>query len=188
LCLKTAGFALSAFASAEAFLETFDSRNVVCILLDVRLPGMSGLDLWQIVRGRYPAIPVILLTGHADVPLAVQAVKEGVVDVLEKPVQTQALLERLHKAAALHEELSARELERSRVRKRLARLTERQREVLDLMVSGLKNSEIAQRLGISTKTLDIHRSKVMKKMEAHTIADLVRWRLLASDPVQDVQG
>lgn len=177
LVMSDANLRLISFTSAQEFLDAFDPQGVGCILLDVRMPGMSGLDLQRALEERGIAIPIILLTGHADVPLAVQAVKAGAVDVLEKPFKEEVLLERIERAFTLYEEMQQRTQQKDVILERIGRLTRREREVLDLMVAGKKNKDIAEELGISPKTLDIHRSKVMEKMEARTVADLVRWRL-----------
>lgn len=175
--MKEAGLPLASFTSAKDFLDNFNPEGVGCILLDVRMPGMSGMELQETLQERGLAIPIIILTGHADVPLAVKAVKAGAFDVLEKPFKEEILLERVEKAFALNEEWQKASHDKEVITDRIGRLTRREREVLDLMVAGKKNKDIAAELGISPKTLDIHRSKVMEKMEARTVADLVRWRL-----------
>jgi two-component system response regulator FixJ len=142
------------------------------------MPGMSGLELQEILRQRRVHIPIIILTGHADIHLAVQAVKMGVFDVIEKPFNQELLLERIYKAFDTFGDWQKVEVERREVGDRLQDLTPRELEVLDLMVGGRTNKMIAEYLGISRKTLDIHRSKVMGKMKARTVADLVRWRML----------
>ena len=178
LLMKSAGLNLLTFGSAQEFLASFEPKNVGCIILDVRMPGMSGLELQDILRQRKMHIPIIILTGHADVHLAVQAVKTGAFDVLEKPFNQELLLERIHKAFDVFGDWLKVEVERREIGDRLAELTPRELEVLDLMVGGRTNKMIAEYLGISRKTLDIHRSKVMGKMKARTVADLVRWRML----------
>jgi two-component system response regulator FixJ len=180
--LKSAGLKLMTFSSANEFLGGFEPRNVGCIILDVRMPGMSGLELQEILYQRKVHIPMIILTGHADVPLAVQAVKNGAFDVIEKPFNEELLLERIQKAFGLYNDWKKIEADRRAISDRLGRLTPRELEVLDLMVGGRTNKAIAEHLGISRKTLDIHRSKVMEKMEARTVADLVRFRLLEKYP------
>jgi FixJ family two-component response regulator len=178
LLMKSAGINLITFGSAQEYLAGFEPKNIGCIILDVRMPGMSGLELQEILKQRRVNIPVIILTGHADVHLAVQAVKTGAFDVLEKPFNHDLLLERIHKAFDVFSEWQKVEVEREEIAERLAELTPRELEVLDLMVGGRTNKMIAEYLGISRKTLDIHRSKVMGKMKARTVADLVRWRML----------
>ena len=178
LLMKSAGINLITFGSAQEFLAGFEPKNIGCIILDVRMPGMSGLELQDILRQRKVHIPIIILTGHADVHLAVQAVKAGAFDVLEKPFNQELLLERVHKAFDVYSDWAKVEVERREIGERLNDLTPRELEVLDLMVGGRTNKMIAEYLGISRKTLDIHRSKVMGKMKARTVADLVRWRML----------
>jgi len=177
LVLKDADIPITSFTGGQDFLDNFDPSGVGCILLDVRMPGMTGLELQEILKERGVAVPIILLTGHADVPLAVDAVHAGAMDVLEKPFKEDVLLESVEKAFSMYEELQKRSQDKGVIVERIERLTRREREVLDLMVAGKKNKDIAEELGISPKTLDIHRSKVMEKMEARTVADLVRWRL-----------
>ena len=178
LLMKTAGINLITFGSAQEYLAGFEPKNVGCIILDVRMPGMSGLELQEVLHQRRVHIPVIILTGHADVHLAVGAVKTGAFDVLEKPFNHDLLLERIHKAFDVSAEWHKVEVERKEIAERLSELTPRELQVLDLMVGGRTNKMIAEHLGISRKTLDIHRSKVMGKMKARTVADLVRWRML----------
>jgi two-component system response regulator FixJ len=178
LFMKAAGINLITFGSAQEYLAGFEPKNVGCIILDVRMPGMSGLELQEILRQRKVHIPIIILTAHADVHLAVQAVKTGAIDVLEKPFNQELLLERVNKAFDVYGDWQKVEVERREIAERLEQLTPRELEVLDLMVGGRTNKMIAEYLGISRKTLDIHRSKVMGKMKARTVADLVRWRML----------
>jgi two-component system response regulator FixJ len=173
--LKSAGIPLVSFGSAEEFLENVPENPVGCLLLDVRLPGVSGLDLLDQLEQRNIGMPVILLTEHAEVPMAVRAMRSGAYDFLEKPFKDKPLLDKLRQALGLGEKWQQTRDERSMVAKRLAKLTPREREVLEHLVAGEKNRAIAETLGISRKTLDIHRAKVMSKMEARTTADLVRW-------------
>lgn len=183
LLLKSAGIPLVSYPSAQDFLSEFDPEGVGCIILDVRLPGMTGLELQEVLHQRKVQIPIIILTGHADVPLAVQAVKAGAFDVIQKPIKDELLLDRIHKAFAIYAESKRLEMQNQDILERIDSLTPREKQVLELMVSGKKNKDIAQALGISPKTLDIHRSKVMGKMKARTVADLVRWRLQVKDVV-----
>lgn len=181
--MKSTGFPSHAFASADEFLTTFEQKRLGCILLDVRMPGMDGLELLDLLHERNIFIPVILLTGFADVRLAVRAVRRGAFDVLEKPCRDDELLARVRQALVRCEKLQDFQAERQTVAPRIAALTPRELEVLDLMVAGKKNKAIAQELGISIKTLDIHRSSIFRKMKTKTVADLVRWRLIdRADP------
>lgn len=175
LLLKSAGIPLVAYASAEEFLEGVPEDALGCLLLDMRLPGMNGLALLQQLEERHIALPVVLVTGHADVPLAVKAIRAGACDFVEKPYKDKVLVEKLRQALSLGEKWQETREEKLVVAKRLAKLTPRESEVLSHLIAGKKNRTIAEDLGISRKTLDIHRSKVMSKMEARTAADLVRW-------------
>jgi len=175
---KTAGYDTVSFSSAQEFLAGFNPAKICCLVLDIRLPGMSGLELQEILLARKTHIPLLMLTGHADVPMAVQAMKNGAFDFLEKPFKLDLLSERLHEAQELYVRWQKVEQERQEIAERIARLTPRELQVFDLMADGMKNMAIAKHLGISRKTLDIHRTKVVDKMKARTWADLARWRLL----------
>jgi len=176
--LKANGIESIGFATSQDFMAADVSKKVGCLILDVRLPGISGLDIQEILLQKKTAIPVIVLTGHADVPLAVRATKNGAIDVLEKPFTPAVLLQRVKEALDLYGRWQKVEQERQVVAERIALLTPREREVFDLMAAGVKNLAIAQQLGISRKTLDIHRLKVISKTKARTAADLARWSLL----------
>ena len=149
-----------------------------------KLSELHGLDLGvETLRQRNVFIPIILLTGYADVPLAVRALHSGALEVLEKPFREGELLSHIRRALTRYENLKHFETERQAVASRFASLTPRELEVLDLMVAGKKNRQIAEELGISTKTLDIHRANILRKMQTKTVADLVRWRLMEkTDP------
>lgn len=182
LLLKTAGLKLTTFHSAAEFLAGYEPRQTGCILLDVRMPGMNGLELLDILSHQKVSIPIVVLTGYADMALAVRAVHLGAFDVIEKPFDEVQLLERIHQALAISKKWKAVEADRAKIKERLARLSPRELQVLDLMVGGRTNIDIAKHLGISRKTLDIHRAKVLEKMEARTVADLARCRLLEKYP------
>jgi two-component system response regulator FixJ len=178
LLMKSAGINLITFNNAQEYLAGFDPKGVGCIILDVRMPGMTGLQLQEVLKQRRVHIPLIILTGHGDVSMAVQAIKSGALDVLEKPLNQDLVLERINSAFSIYNDWQKVETERHEIADRLGTLTPRELEVLDLMVGGRTNKMIAEFLGISRKTLDIHRSKVLGKMKARTVADLVRWRML----------
>jgi FixJ family two-component response regulator len=178
LAAKAAGYGSEAFANAADFLADFDAKGIFCIVIDARLPGMSGLRLLEVFQARRIYVPVILLTGHSDVTMAVQALKNGAHDVLTKPVKADSLADKLDSAHKLYVDWKRIEVERRKIARRIETLTRRELEVLNLMVAGMKNTAIAKRLGISEKTLDIHRSRVIDKMAARSWADLVRWHLL----------
>jgi FixJ family two-component response regulator len=181
--MKSSGIPLVAYASAEEFLAAGDQKNLGCLVLDVRMPGMGGLELLETLRQRHVFIPVILLTANGDVPLVVKAMRSGAMDVIEKPFREEEMLAQVRQAFLRFEKLKHFQTERQEIAPRFAALTGRELEVLDLMVAGKKNKQIAEDLGISTKTLDIHRANIMRKMQTKTVADLVRWRLMEqADP------
>ena len=181
--MKSSGIPLVCCASAEDFLANYEGKNVGCIVLDIRMPGMGGLELLETLRHQHVFIPVNILTAHADIPLAVRSILSGAMDLLEKPFREEELLARVRQAFARYEKLKQFQTERQAIAPRIASLTPRELEVLDLMVTGRKNKKIAEQLGISTKTLDIHRANIMRKMQTKTVADLVRWRLMErADP------
>lgn len=160
--------------SAEALLAAFVPRGVGCLIVDIRMPGMSGLELYEELIARDNPWPVIFITGHGDVPMAVQAVKRGAHDFLEKPFNQQALLDAVESALAISRSRQAHDAVLGQFEERLASLTTREREVLDKVVDGKMNKVIADDLGISIKTVEAHRGKMMDKMGARSIADLVQ--------------
>ena len=166
------------FDSAEAFDAMLQNRppqrQPCCLLLDVRMPGMNGLALFYLLtaRGDLAAMPVIFLTGHADVPTAVDTVKRGAFDFCEKPFSDNALVDRIEQALALSAEHLSQMRERSDVQVRLADLTERERDVMDLVVAGLPNKLIADQLDISVRTVEVHRSRVFDKMQVKSAVEL----------------
>lgn len=176
---KSDGLKSESFESAQAFLDSLDHVGPGCLLLDVCMPGMSGLELQEKLSERKHEIPVIILTGHADVPTAVRAMKSGACDFVEKPFLGEELLERIHQCLSGETERRASKEWRQQARERLSRLTHREREVMDGLVAGKRNKEIADNLFISFRTVELHRAKVMEKLEANTLADIVRIALLA---------
>lgn len=172
--LKQLGLATVTLASASEFLKTYKPEQPGCLVLDVRMPGMSGLELQQELNLRGAMIPVIFITGHGDVPMAVEAMQQGAFDFLQKPFRDQELIDRIQRALAA--DLKNRQVlkERDRVRARLDSLTAREREVLGLMMRGKPNKVMAADLGLSQRTVEIHRARVMEKTEASSIAQLVR--------------
>jgi FixJ family two-component response regulator len=172
--VRTAGLTAQTFTSAQAFLEHPLPDHPACLVLDVRLPGLSGLDLQAALGPRQDTVPIIFITGRGSIPMSVQAMKGGALDFLKKPVDGDLLLESIQRALARSREALARAAEHSDVARRLARLTPREREVLDLVVAGMLNKQIAAELGAAEKTVKVHRGRVMKKMEAGSVADLVR--------------
>ncbi|MBI3113509.1 MAG: response regulator transcription factor [Rhodospirillales bacterium] len=165
---------VEAFASARAFLDAYPVGQTGCLIADVRMPEMSGLELHEELRRREINLPVIIITGFGDVEMAVNAMKAGAADFIAKPYKEQELLDRVQKA--IGRSLEAREAvgREQEVRERRARLTPREREVLDLVVAGEPNKRIAHHLALSEKTVEFHRANIMKKLDARSVAELVK--------------
>jgi two-component system, LuxR family, response regulator FixJ len=174
--LGTAGLAVKVYESALLFLEKFDSADAGCIVTDVRMPGMDGIQLLRRLNELKNKLPVIVLTGHADVPLAVEAMKFGAVDFIEKPFSDDVLLGVIQSALARSSQ-SAGDV--SQIRARIATLTPREKEVLDGLLAGHPNKTIAFDLGLSPRTVEVHRANVMTKMGASSLSELVRMALSA---------
>jgi len=172
--LESQGFKVAAFASAEDFLKAWRPEFNGCLLLDVRMPGMSGLELHERLRAQYSTLPIIFITGHGDVPMAVAALKKGAVDFIEKPFNDTELLRLVSQCLVSEQEHRARRRQDAEVSRRLDQLTQREREVLDLIIAGKLNKQIADVLGISIKTVEVHRARVMEKMAAQSLAELVQ--------------
>jgi two-component system, LuxR family, response regulator FixJ len=166
--------AVEAFASARAFLDSYPVGQPGCLIADVRMPEMSGLELHEELRRRGVDLPVIIITGFGDVEMAVSAMKAGAADFIAKPYKEQELLDRVQKAITRSLEARRAVGRQQEVRDRLERLTPREREVLDLVVAGEPNKRIAHRLELSEKTVEFHRANIMKKLEARSVADLVK--------------
>jgi two-component system, LuxR family, response regulator FixJ len=162
------------YASASELLERFDPDQPGCLVLDIRMPGMSGLELQQKLSLQGAVIPVIFMTGHGDIPMAVEAMQHGAFDFLQKPFRDQELLDRVQRALVRDTENRARLRHTDRIRERLASLSPREREVLNLVTQGKANKMVAGDLGVSQRTVEIHRAHVMQKMEAGSLAELVR--------------
>jgi FixJ family two-component response regulator len=161
-------------ASAQDFLDAYEPGRPGCLLLDVRMPGMSGLELQRELAGQSIDLPIIILTGHGNVPVAVQAMKAGAVDFIEKPFNNELLLDRIQSAVAQSVRADSARIKRNEISNRLNLLTPRERQVFDLVVAGEVNKGIAHRLGISEKTVEIHRANVMNKMQAKSLASLIK--------------
>jgi two-component system, LuxR family, response regulator FixJ len=172
--LKSVGLTATLHASAQEFLGAYDPAQPGCLVLDIRMPGMSGLELQQQLNLRGAVLPVIFMSGHGDIPMAVEAMQHGAFDFLQKPFRDQDLLDRIQKAIAKDGERRAALGERERIKTHLESLTDREREVMDLMTKGKQNKAIAQDLGVSPRTIEIHRARVMEKMDAQSVAELVR--------------
>ncbi len=167
------------FASADEFLEKITEQRPGCLVLDIRMPGLGGLELQEELIKRGNTLPIIFITGHGDVPMAVEAMQKGAVDFIQKPFRDQELLDRIREALATDEERREEQQAHAEVASRLARLTNREREVFDLVVTGKPNKVIAYELGVSQRTVEIHRARVMEKMQARSLADLVKMHMTA---------
>jgi FixJ family two-component response regulator len=166
---------VAAFASAAEFLTTYPPGQPGCLITDVRMPGLSGLDLQAELKRRGIEIPVIVVTGHGDVPMAVRAMKAGAVDFVEKPFNDQVLIDLVQKAVERSLAAARGQVEKRDVRARLDQLTPRERQVLDMIAAGESNKGIAHALGISEKTVEAHRAHVMEKMQARSLAELMKF-------------
>lgn len=172
--LAACGHTVIAYASAEEFLRHFDPAKPGCVLLDLRMPGTSGLELQRMLRERGSCIPIVFLTGHADVPTTVFAMKEGAMDVLEKPVSESQVLAALQRALERDALLRREQGDRAEIERRFASLTPREREVFRALSLGARNKQAAQEMGITERTVKLHRAHVLAKMGAATLADLGR--------------
>ncbi|MFY9972702.1 MAG: response regulator transcription factor [Chromatiaceae bacterium] len=174
LLMESVGVTAVSFASAQAYLEQLDCDRPGCLILDVRMKGMSGLDLQERLAQEPLHPPIIIITGHGDVPMAVRAVKAGAVDFIEKPFNDQTLLDAVHRAFDQDARNRGQALRIADIQERLARLTPREREILDQVIGGKRNKVIAADLGISQSTVEAHRARVMEKLEARSLSDLMR--------------
>ncbi len=177
--LQSAQLDVRTYESANAFLETLSRDAHGCVVTDIRMPGVSGIELLRQLKTMGVGLPVIVITGHADVPLAVEAMKSGAVDFIEKPFDDDAFRSTVRSALRQHEKDARREAERSEIHARLAALSGRERQVLEGLVAGYPNKTIAFDLGISARTVEIYRANVMTKMQANSLSDLVRMALVA---------
>lgn len=177
--LGTAGMAVRVYDSAQSFLDGLDATQPGCVVSDVRMPGIDGLELQRRLKDKGVAIPVIIMTGHADVPLAVEAMKRGAVDFIEKPFPDDVLLSAIRTALDKWGRQTSRSSETGQVRTRLASLSPRERQVLDGLLAGHPNKTIAYDLGLSPRTVEVHRANVMTKMGASSLSELVRMALTA---------
>jgi two-component system response regulator FixJ len=179
MLLGSVGLKVETFGSAREFLGAYDSTRPGCLILDVRMPGMSGPELQERLRTNQINIPIIIITGHGDVPTAVRTMRAGAVDVLEKPFGDQVLLERVQQALERDARQRREQAEREAAAARMARLTPREREVLQEIVAGKLNKVIAANLGLSTRTVEIHRARIMEKMQVRSVSNLVQVVLAA---------
>jgi FixJ family two-component response regulator len=172
--MDTVGLNAQTYSSADAFLEAYDPKIHGCLVVDVRLPGMSGLELQEELVQERIKLPVIVITGHGDVPMAVQAMKMGALNFIEKPFRDQVLLDNIQKAIDLDTQIRFEQKKNAESKRKLELLTPREREILDLLITGKPNKVIAFELGISQKTVDFHRANILKKMGADSVVKLVR--------------
>lgn len=173
LLIRSMGLSVESFESAQAFLSSCDPERSGCLVLDIRMPGMSGLEMQEELHRRTIDLPVIFITGHGDVAMAVRAMKLGAVDFIEKPFNDQQLLDRINQALEVDRAARAARAERATLASRIELLSPREREVMDRIVAGQANKVIAIELGLSERTVEIHRAKVMTKTGARSLAELV---------------
>ena len=178
--IESVGMQVETYASASEFIDSYYPGRAGCLLLDVRMPGMSGLELQAYLSRQEIRIPIVIITGHGDVSMAVRAMKAGAVDFIEKPFNDQALLDSIRNALDFDEQQRSLQAQRAEIAARLAQLTPREHEVMEMVTEGRSNKEIAAELGVSAKTVEAHRARVMDKMQADSLAELVRMALIAS--------
>jgi len=174
LLLESEGMKARAYAAAREFLDGFEASTLACILLDMRMPEMNGLELLRELTTRQIEIPVIMMTAYGDIPMAVHAMQEGAADFIEKPVDSGILLERIQRCLNQQKASNDREDERIAQAERLAHLTNREREVMELLVQGNMNKQIAAKLDISPRTVEVHRARIKKKLGVKTLPEVVR--------------
>ncbi|MEJ2513666.1 MAG: response regulator FixJ [Gammaproteobacteria bacterium] len=179
LLLRSGGYRARCYGSAQEFLKAFDVRDQGCLVLDIRMPGMTGLDLQKHLEEIGCNIPIIFITGHGDIPMAVEAVRMGAIDFLQKPFSDEELMSRIADALDVAARQREGELERMDILDRVETLTAREKEVMGQVVQGKANKVIAADLGVSQRTVEIHRARVMEKMQANSLAHLVRMVMVA---------
>jgi FixJ family two-component response regulator len=173
MLFKSIGLKHEAYASALDFLQHYDPARHACLVADIRMPGLSGLELQQRLNDQRAEIPVIFITGHGDVPMAVTAMKSGASDFVQKPFRDQDLIDRINKALARDVERRKGRAEQDEIRARIATLTPREKEVMECVARGQANKVIAMDLGVSQRTVELHRARVMKKLKMRSVAELV---------------
>lgn len=180
LLLKASGLLVETHDSAHSLLDNVDLSLPGCLVVDVRMPNMSGLELQQHLNEQQHDIPLIIITGHGDISMAVQAMKAGACDFFEKPVDNDRLINRINECLDVDAKLHKEEESQNRANELLARLSKREKEIMDLLVKGKLNKVIAAELDISTRTVEAHRANIMEKLETHSLSDIVRVSLLSS--------
>jgi RNA polymerase sigma factor (sigma-70 family) len=179
--IESVDLRVETFESAREFLDNYKSDRSGCVVLDVRMPVMSGLELQDYLREQAVDIPVIIITGYGDVPMAVRAMKAGALDFIEKPVCDQVLLEHIHDAIEIDQKRRLVRADNQEIAERLETLTKREAEVMVFVVAGMSSKEIANELGVSFKTIEAHRAKIMKKMDAKSVPHLIHMNLLTRE-------
>lgn len=182
MLLRSMKIGCQLFASAQDFLDAYQADWQGCIVLDIRMPGMSGMELHRHLVEQHATMPVIFVTGHGDVPMAVEAMHNGAFDFIQKPYRDQDLLDRINQALAWDEEHRSQEDRKRELLERSQSLTPREREVMECVVRGLANKVIAMDLDLSQRTVEIHRARVMEKMHARSLAELVRMSMVIQEP------
>lgn len=172
--MRTAGLNVETYESAESFLEQYDQAWAGCLVVDVRMPGMNGLELQRELKGRGVATPLIFMTGHGDIPMAVEAMKMGAAEFIEKPFKNEELLQKVKQCIKYDQGQRQEESGAQEVKHKVHSLTPREREVMRLLVQGLRNKVIAVELGISSRTVEAHRSNIMDKLGVHSLSEMVR--------------
>lgn len=181
MLIESAGWTAETYSSAEEFLRAYDPSKAGCLVLDLRMPEMNGLELQKKLTTSMIQLPIIFITGYGDIPTAVSTIQAGAFDYIEKPFNGEALLSSIRRALESFNQQSALRESKLKIRERLRLLTRRQREVLDLVLAGMANKEIAAQLQLSSKTVEKHRDKIMSKMQARNSVDLARLVLKAED-------
>ena len=176
--LRAAGYSVEAFPSARSFLDDYDPRRGGCLVLDVQMPQMTGLELQQHLNVRGWRVPVIFITGHGTVSLAIAAMKAGAFDFIEKPLREDTLLESIERGLHWNDRAYEERLERATLLARVALLTPREREVFELVAAGEPNKVIARHLGISFRTVELHRAHISEKLQARSLSDLIRMGII----------
>lgn len=182
LLLETSGHSVKLFCSGIDFLESYHADMHGCLILDIRMPRMSGLDLQQKLKGLGSTLPIIFITGHGDIPMAVEAMRQGAIDFIRKPFREQDLLDRINQALSIDAGNIKHQREEDTVATKLSLLSDREIQIFERVAKGDMNKNIAYELGISERTVEVHRSQVMKKLEVRTLAELVRFKLQTESP------